>query len=224
MMNTLPLENFVEADERRGMSRSTPAPISPASGRAGPPRGMPISTTSTSPAYALPGRTQTPIFGRWNATVATQCTAGPATSPVDASTPDGMSAAITGARAASISSITRAAGSRGTPEEPGAEQRVDDHVRLVEPPRLERDRRAPGQLLELRLRVLAHPLGRPHGVDLDLAARPGAAAARRRSRHRRCCPCRRRSRSARRARAARPRRRALRPRAPSARRRRPSSR
>ena len=28
---------------RRGMSRSTPAPISPASGRAGPPRGMPMS-------------------------------------------------------------------------------------------------------------------------------------------------------------------------------------
>ena len=65
-----------------------------------------MSTTSTSPAYSLPGRIQSPTFGRWNAAVATQCTAGPSTSPVVASTPDGTSAAITGAFAASISSIT----------------------------------------------------------------------------------------------------------------------
>ena len=118
MMKTLPEENFVELALRRGMSRSTPAPISPASGRAGPPRGMPMSTTSMSPAYSLPGRTHRPTLARWNVAVATQCTAAPATSPVEASIPDGTSQATTGARAASISSITLSAGSRGAPEEP----------------------------------------------------------------------------------------------------------
>src|SRR5689334_23941617 len=80
-MKTLPEENFVEAELLLGMSRSTPAPISPASGRAGPPRGMPISTISISPVYSLPGLTHRPTFGRWNVAVATQCTAGPSTSP-----------------------------------------------------------------------------------------------------------------------------------------------
>ena len=173
MMNTLPELNFVEAAERRGTSRSTVAPISPASGRAGPPRGMPMSTTSTSPAYSLPGRVQTPTFGRWNVAVAMQCTAGPSTSPVVASTPEGMSQAITGAFAASISSITWSAGERGDPLLPGPEQAVDDHVRLVQPPCLERDRLRPGQLLQLRLRVLPHPLGRPDDEHLDVT--PGLA-------------------------------------------------
>ncbi len=52
-MNTLPEENFVEPAVRRGISRSTPPPITPASGRTGPPRGIPMSTTSTSPAYSF---------------------------------------------------------------------------------------------------------------------------------------------------------------------------
>ena len=82
----------------------------------------------------------------------------------------------------------------------------------------------PGQLLQLRLRVLAHPLGRPHEHGPRPRARPGAATARRRSRPRRCCPCHRRSRSARRAHAAPPRRPAPRRRAPSAPRPRSSSR
>src|ERR1700755_3529846 len=61
---------------------------------------------------------KSPSLGRWNVAVATQWPAVPPTSPVDASTPDGASAAITGALAASISSITWSAGVRGEPEEP----------------------------------------------------------------------------------------------------------
>ena len=133
---------MVESAPRRGMSRSTPAPISPTSGAPGPPRGMPMSITSTSPAYSLPGPDPQPELGaverrRGDA----RGPPAPATSPVDASTPDGTSAATTGASAASISSITLPPGSRGAPVRAGAEQRVDDHVRLVEPPGLERDRR-----------------------------------------------------------------------------------
>ena len=118
MMKTLPEENFVDVALRRGISRSAPEVINPASGWAGPPRGIPMSTTSTSPAYSFPGRIQSPTLALWNAAVAMQCTAGPATSPVLASTPDGTSAAITGARAASSSSMTLSAGSRGEPELP----------------------------------------------------------------------------------------------------------
>jgi hypothetical protein len=106
MMKTFPELNLVEAAERRGTSRSTVALTRPASGRAGPPRGMPMSTRSTSPAYSLPGWIHSPTFGRWKVAVAMQCTAGPSTSPVDASTPEGTSQAITGALAASISAIT----------------------------------------------------------------------------------------------------------------------
>ena len=64
MMHTLPELNFVDIADRRGTSRRTPEPIKPASGRAGPPFGMPMSMTSTSPAYSLPGRTHSPTFGR----------------------------------------------------------------------------------------------------------------------------------------------------------------
>src|SRR6185436_6830619 len=53
----------------------------------------------------------------------------------------------------------------------GAEQRIDDHVGLVQATGLERDRLRARQLLQLLLRVLTHPLGRPHGMDLDLSAR-----------------------------------------------------
>jgi hypothetical protein len=118
MTNTLPDVNFVDSAPRRGTSASTASPITPMSGFAGAPRGMPISITSTSPACALPGRIHSPGLARWNVAVATARTAAPATSPVDASTPDGMSAATTGALAAFSASIAPAAGSRGAPEEP----------------------------------------------------------------------------------------------------------
>ena len=63
----------------------------------------------------------------------------PSTSPVEASTPlTGRRPRSRGARAALIASITASAGSRGAPVEAGAEQRVDDHVRLLEPAGVER--------------------------------------------------------------------------------------
>ena len=92
MMKTLPEVNFVDAADaprhvaqhaRRRSARPRAAPARRA--------GCRCRSTSTSPAYSLPGRTHSPTLGRWNVAVATQCTAGPATSPVDASTPDGMS-------------------------------------------------------------------------------------------------------------------------------------
>ena len=46
------------------------------------------------------------------------CTATPATSPVEASTPEGMSAATTGAPQPLIASIAASAGARGAPEKP----------------------------------------------------------------------------------------------------------
>ena len=54
-----------------------------------------------------PGATTWPTFRAWNVTVSVACTAAPATSPVEASTPDGTSTATTGRRAASISPIAR---------------------------------------------------------------------------------------------------------------------
>ena len=74
-----------------------------------------MSTTTTSPACALPGWTHSPILAAWNVAVAAARTAAPATSPVDASTPEGTSAATTGAPAAVIASIAAAASSRGAP-------------------------------------------------------------------------------------------------------------
>ena len=64
-----------------------------------------MSITRTSPACALPGRIQRPGLAAWNVAVATATTAGPATSPVDASTPLGVSAATTGDPLAQIASI-----------------------------------------------------------------------------------------------------------------------
>src|SRR5262245_9115954 len=116
--NTLPELNLVDSDVRRGIAPSTPDPIRPISGSAGAPAGIPISITSTAPACALPGWIHRPGLARWNVAVATARTAGPATSPVDASTPDGTSAAITAAPAALIASMTAAAGPRGAPVVP----------------------------------------------------------------------------------------------------------
>ena len=115
---TLPELNLVESTPRRGMSRSTPGVISPASASPGAPRGMPMSITVTAPACALPGAIQRPGFARWKVAVAAARTATPGTSPVLASTPLGMSAAITLPLAPEISSIARATGSFGAPLEP----------------------------------------------------------------------------------------------------------
>ncbi len=84
------------ATVRRGMRPRTPGPISPATGSTGAPAGMPMSTTRTSPACSLPGLIHSPGLAAANVAVATARTAAPATSPVDASTPLGTSAATTG--------------------------------------------------------------------------------------------------------------------------------
>ena len=117
-MNTLPEENLVEPAERRGISRSTPPLSRPTSALAGPPRGIPMSTTSTAPAYCLPGEIQSPGLARWNVAVAIASTASPSTCPVEALTPLGTSAATTRALAALIAVITLSAGLRGAPSKP----------------------------------------------------------------------------------------------------------
>ena len=185
------------AARRRRSGRSRAAP--------GAPRGMPMSITSTSPACALPGLDPQPGLGAVERRGRDRTAPPrPSTSPVDASTPDGTSAATTGALArvdrldhrvrrdraarrskpvpSSASTITCALSSRaGVERRPAA---------------------APGSRLSCACASSPSPLGRPDGEHVDLAPGLRAAAARRRARRRRCCPCRRRSRSARRARAA----------------------
>ena len=77
-----------------------------------------MSATSTSPARNRPGATASPTFSAWNVTVTSASTAGPATSPVEASTPDGTSSERTGAPRELISSMWRAASARGAPRKP----------------------------------------------------------------------------------------------------------
>jgi hypothetical protein len=79
---------------------------------------MPMSITWTAPACALPGEIQSPGLARWKVAVAAARTAAPGTSPVEASTPLGTSAAITLPRAAPTSPITPATGSLGAPVAP----------------------------------------------------------------------------------------------------------
>ena len=116
--STWPEVNLVESGPRRGGSSSTPASISPPAGGAVTPSGIPISATRSSPQWRLPGAIRWPSFAAWKATVTVASTATPATSPVEASTPDGMSAATTGASPALIASIASAAGDRGAPPKP----------------------------------------------------------------------------------------------------------
>ena len=54
----------------------------------------------------------------WNVTVSVASTAAPATSPVEASTPEGRSTATTGSPQALIRSISAAASGRGAPWKP----------------------------------------------------------------------------------------------------------
>ncbi len=115
---TWPDVNFVPARVRRGISARIDGPMSPAAGSAGAPSGMPMSMTATRPACSLPGLIHRPGLAAANVAVAVACTAAPPTSPVDASTPLGTSAAMTGASAASMAARTDAAGSRGAPVTP----------------------------------------------------------------------------------------------------------
>ena len=92
--------------------------ISPPAGSPGAPSGIPIGATRSSPVCHLPGATRWPSLAAWKLTVTSASTASPATSPVEASTPEAMSQAMTGAPQRLIASIAAAAGSRGAPSKP----------------------------------------------------------------------------------------------------------
>src|SRR5215211_6975877 len=78
----------------------------------------PMSATTTSPERKRPGPTTRPTLSPCIVTVTSATTASPGTSPVEASTPDGMSTATTGAGASLIRRIRSAASARGAPENP----------------------------------------------------------------------------------------------------------
>ena len=78
----------------------------------------PMSATTASPVWKRPGETASPALRPWNVTVTVARTASPATSPVDASTPEGTSTETTGAAAALIRWIVAAASARGSPWKP----------------------------------------------------------------------------------------------------------
>src|SRR3954454_16767026 len=109
---TVPEENFDESAARPGNARRTPAPMRPAVGVTGGPGGIPIPTTVTSPACALPGWIHNPGLAAWNVAVAAASTAPPPTSPVEPLTPDGMSALITVRPTALMASMTLSNGGR----------------------------------------------------------------------------------------------------------------
>ena len=77
-----------------------------------------MSTTTTSPACALPGAIHRPGIAAWKVAVIVARTASPATAPVAASTPDGTSAATTNASAPLMAAMAAATWSRGLPEKP----------------------------------------------------------------------------------------------------------
>ena len=79
---------------------------------------MPIGTTRSSPLCHLPGAIRCPSLAAWKVTVRSASTAAPAISPLEASTPEAMSQATTGAPQRLIAAIAAAAGSRGAPAKP----------------------------------------------------------------------------------------------------------
>ena len=93
---------------------------------------MPIGTTTMWPARRSPGLTKWPTLGACSATVRSASTAGPAISPVEASTPEAMSSATTAAAEAFISAIASAATPSATPAETGAEDGVERDVGVAD--------------------------------------------------------------------------------------------
>ena len=117
-ISTCPELNLVESAPRWASRASTEGWIRPAGGAPGAPSGIPMRATSSRPVWRLPGAIQWPSLAAWKLTVTSASTAAPATSPVEASTPEAMSAATAGAGQSLIASIAAAAGSRGAPEKP----------------------------------------------------------------------------------------------------------
>ena len=144
----------------------------------------PMSATTTSPAWKRPGATASPSLRPWNVTVTAARTAAVAISPVDASTPDGTS--IGDDRSAGgVDPLDR--GCRLLARlavEAGPEQRVDDHVGLLDCRRLDGvaalltqdPRRDPAVAA---VRAAAADDGDPAGVGeaLEHLARDGGAGA-----------------------------------------------
>ena len=95
-----------------------------------------MSATTTSPAWKRPGPTTSPTLSPCIVTVSSASTAAPGTSPVEESTPEGMSTATTGASTPFIRSISSAASGAGRTGEAGAEQGVDHEVGAVQFSRL----------------------------------------------------------------------------------------
>ena len=109
-MSTEPAEYFVDVAVLRGTSSNADAGTSACSCSRGR---RPIGAICTRPAWKRPGAIASPTLAAPNVTVAVARTATPGTSPVEASTPDGTSIATIGRPHALISSIIRAASSRG---------------------------------------------------------------------------------------------------------------
>ena len=115
---TWPELNLVEPAPRAGARSRTLGSITPALGSAGAPSGIPIGATRSSPAACFPGAIRCPTLAAWKLTVRSAATAAPSTSPLEASTPEAMSQATTGAPQSLIAAIAAAAGSRGAPLKP----------------------------------------------------------------------------------------------------------
>ena len=174
MTTTLPELNFVEPAPRRGTASSTPSPIRPIAGSAGPPRGMPMSITSTAPACALPGLDpQRRAWRRGTSPWRPRGPRRPRPRRCSRRRPRGRRRPRSAAAAAFIASITDPAGSRGAPVVPVPSSASTISGRAVEPRGVERHGRVAGEQPELLGRVALQVAGRPDGQDLDVA--PGAA-------------------------------------------------
>ena len=148
-----------------------------AAGSPGAPSGIPIGATRSSPVCHLPGATRWPTLAAWKLTVTSASTATPSTSPLEASTPEAMSQATTGAPQRLIASIAAAAGLARRAREAGAEDRVDDRARARQrAPRARR--RRPGSRRGSRSRfAAASPLSSSAGQSSSASTSKPISAA-----------------------------------------------
>ena len=173
-MNTLPEENFVESEPRRGSVAQHAAADQPrASAFARAAARDPDVDHVDVARVGLAGRDPQPglgaVEGRGRRSPGPPR---PSTSPVEAFTPLGTSAATTRAFAALIAAITPSTGLRGAPSKPVPSTRVDDHVGALERRRRRTaPARAAGQPLEHLRRVALQPLARPDEQHVDVPAR-----------------------------------------------------
>ena len=215
--STWPEENLVEAAPRRGSRRRTAGAIRPMSASSGPPRGDADVEHLDLARMSLARMDPQAGLGRVERDGRRARTAAPATTPVEASTPEGTSTLTTGAEQPSIAAIASPTAPRGSPAKPVPSRASTTHARPGErvhaPSELQRS--LAGQSLEVRQRIPASASPASRRTRPSPAGPRRAAGARRRAHRRRCCPCRTPRPPARRERAARPRARRPRRRAPS---------